>query len=29
MLDEIIKALTGIWLVVQIATKLYETFKRK
>lgn len=29
MLDEIIKALTSIWLVVQISTKLYDTFKRK
>lgn len=29
MLDEIIKALTGIWLLVQIVDKLRNIFKRK
>lgn len=28
MLDEIVKALTGIWLIVQIVAKLREITKR-
>lgn len=29
MLDDIIKALTGIWLIVQIVSKLIEITKRR
>lgn len=29
MFDEIIKALTGVWLIVQIVSKLIEIIKHK